>query len=118
MARTIELRPGESLTLPDGTVIRALHEPVQLRSPDGDGAAEALERAAAILGSQNNLAQALMVSKGAVSQWKEEARRVPAEHCPAIERLTAGAARCEDLRPDMNWEFLRAVPPTNTTDGA
>lgn len=118
MARTIELRPGESLTLPDGTVIRALHEPVQLRSPEGEGAAEAIERAAEILGSQKNLAEALMVSHAAVSNWKFEGRRVPAEHCPEIERLTAGAVRCEDLRPDMNWAHLRAATATNSTNGA
>ena len=32
---------------------------------------------------------------------------VPAEHCPAIERATKGAVRCEDIRPDVDWAVLR-----------
>lgn len=38
--------------------------------------------------------------------WKARGN-VPAEHCPAIERATAGAVRCEDLRPDVAWSVLR-----------
>lgn len=70
-----------------------------------------VEVAAEIAGSQSALAHALGVSKGAVSQWKEEGRQVPAEHCPAIERLTGGRVRCEQLRPDIDWLVLR-VPCT------
>ncbi|WP_390342332.1 transcriptional regulator [Variovorax boronicumulans] len=66
-----------------------------------------VERAARIVGSQTALAAALGVTKAAVGQWKEEGRRVPAEHCPSIERLTAGAVRCEELRPDVAWDVLR-----------
>lgn len=66
-----------------------------------------VERAAKIVGSQTALAGHLGVTKAAVGQWKEEGRRVPAEHCPSIERLTAGAVRCEDLRPDVAWDVLR-----------
>lgn len=39
-----------------------------------------------------------------VSNWKIR-RRVPAEYCPAIERETG--VRCERLRPDVDWAFLR-----------
>ncbi len=66
-----------------------------------------VDRAAKCLGSQNALASALGVNKTAVSQWKDKGRRVPAEHCPQIERLTGGAVRCEDLRPDVAWDVLR-----------
>lgn len=75
-----------------------------------------VDRAVEIVGTQVLLAAALGVSKSAVGQWKEEGRRVPAEHCPVIERLTAGAVRCEELRPDIEWSVLRnegrAVEPT------
>lgn len=72
--------------------------------------------ASSIVGSQVALALALGVSKGAVSQWKDDERRVPAEHCPAIERLTGGAVRCEDLRPDIDWAVLREQgAPTDST---
>jgi DNA-binding transcriptional regulator YdaS (Cro superfamily) len=66
-----------------------------------------IDRAADIIGSQVALAAALRVTKAAVCQWKDEKRRVPLEHCPAIERLTGGAVRCEDLRPDVEWAVLR-----------
>ena len=68
-----------------------------------------VDRAVEIVGTQVLLAAALGVSKSAVGQWKEEGRRVPAEHCPVIERLTAGAVRCEELRPDIEWSVLRTA---------
>ena len=66
-----------------------------------------IERAARVVGSQAALAIALKVTKAAVGQWKDAGRRVPAEHCPAIERLTGGQVRCEELRPDVAWGVLR-----------
>lgn len=66
-----------------------------------------VDRAARAVGSQTALAAALGVTKAAVGQWKDEGRRVPAEHCPSIERLTGGVVRCEDLRPDVAWDVLR-----------
>lgn len=68
-----------------------------------------VEIAADIAGSQNALAVALGVSKGAVSQWKEQGRQVPAEHCPLIEKITGGVVRCEHLRPDIEWSVLRSA---------
>lgn len=68
---------------------------------------DAVDKAAEILGSQKALAELCGVSKGAVSQWKDENRRVPAEYCPLIERATKGAVRCEELRPDVAWDVLR-----------
>ena len=76
-----------------------------------------IEKAAGILGSQSALAAALGVTKAAVWQWKDPARQVPAEHCPVIERITHGEVRCEELRPDVDWGYLRTPPldrPTAT----
>lgn len=42
-----------------------------------------------------------------VYQWANGSRQVPAERCPAIERLTEGAVRCETLRGDVDWAVLR-----------
>lgn len=74
---------------------------------------EALDKAVSIVGSMQSMADELGVTKGAVGQWKIDGRRIPAEHCPAIERLVAGQVRCENLRPDVDWGYLRAVssPP-------
>ena len=68
-----------------------------------------LDRAVKMVGPQALLASALGVTKSAIGQWKEEGRRVPAEHCPVIERLTAGAVRCEELRPDIEWSVQRTA---------
>ena len=63
--------------------------------------------AASIVGSQAALGRALGVTKSAVGQWKESGRKVPAEHCPTIERLTNGKVRCEDLNDEVDWSYLR-----------
>jgi len=60
-------------------------------------------------GSNRDLARAVGVSDVIVSQWKTGTRQVPAERCPVIERTTGGAVRCEDLRPDVDWAYLRAT---------
>jgi DNA-binding transcriptional regulator YdaS (Cro superfamily) len=70
---------------------------------------ESLDKAIAIIGSLKALANELKVTKGAIGQWKIPNRRVPAEHCPTIERLTNGQVRCENLRPDIEWSYLRAT---------
>lgn len=57
------------------------------------------------IGRKVSLALALKVSPQVISNWIR--RGVPAEHCPAIEKATAGAVRCEDLRPDVDWAYLR-----------
>jgi len=33
-----------------------------------------------------------------------------------IERESSGAVRCEDLRPDVDWAYLRATPSVPTYD--
>ena len=68
-----------------------------------------MKKAAEILGGQVAVARVCDVSPGMVSQWVSGHRGVAAEHCPAIERATSGAVRCEDLRPDVDWAYLRAT---------
>lgn len=53
------------------------------------------------------LAEAIDVSPQSVSFWREGERRVPADKCPLIERVTGGAVTCEELRPDVAWDVLR-----------
>ncbi len=59
--------------------------------------------------SQKQFAEAIGAHPVLVSQWASGTRRVPAERCPAIERATGGAVRCEDLRPDVDWAYLRGT---------
>ena len=61
-------------------------------------------------GSAVELARAIKVAPSLISQWKTGFRPIPAERCPAIERATNGAVRCEDLRPDVDWAYLRNTP--------
>ncbi|MGL4648741.1 MAG: transcriptional regulator [Caldilineaceae bacterium] len=67
---------------------------------------EHLERAIRLCGSQDALAGQLGVRQSVVAMWKHRGN-VPAEYCPLIERATAGAVRCEELRPDVAWQVLR-----------
>lgn len=60
-------------------------------------------------GRVNELAAALEIPAALLSQWKTGVRKVPAERCPAIEKATAGAVTCEELRPDVDWAYLRAT---------
>jgi DNA-binding transcriptional regulator YdaS (Cro superfamily) len=68
-----------------------------------------LQTAIRIHNGPTKLAQALGVSVQCVVNWVS--RGVPAERCPDIERATAGAVRCEDLRPDVAWHVLRNQYP-------
>lgn len=68
------------------------------------------------MGGAAKLAQALCVSRPTIHQWSKGIRRVPAERCLEIERVTQGAVRCEDLRPDVEWCVLRA-PSTSDKKG-
>lgn len=78
----------------------------------------ALSRAAEALGGQAALASALgFTDRRSVWPWFNTDRRVPAEHCPAIEGATRRKAAelndttvivtCEELRPDVAWGVLR-----------
>lgn len=71
----------------------------------------ALRKAAEIVGGQAALAIAIGIEdRRRVWPWFNTDRRLPAEHCPAIERATGGAVRCEELRPDVSWSYLRQTP--------
>lgn len=70
-----------------------------------------------VIGAVNRLAHDIGAHPVLVSQWKNGRRRVPAERCPAIEKATGGTVRCEDLRPDVDWAYLRATDCSVKADG-
>ena len=76
---------------------------------------EALERAIEKAGGISALAARIGVAASAPSMWKSRAR-IPAEHCPAIERETG--VTCEELRPDVAWSVLRTGIQDAATQGA
>lgn len=65
---------------------------------------KALDEAIAAAKGVGVLAGRIGVAPSAPSMWKKRGR-VPAEHCPAIERETGVV--CERLRPDVAWDVLR-----------
>ena len=68
---------------------------------------EALQRVIDIVGSQSQLAREIGVKQAHIYYWLTHAAVVPAEHCPAIERLVKRAVCCEDLNPRVDWWVLR-----------
>ena len=58
-------------------------------------------------GEMARLIRAMNIAQPIVSLWVSGKRRVPAERCPEIERITEGKVTCEELRPDVNWKVLR-----------
>nr|WP_150587114.1 helix-turn-helix domain-containing protein [Pandoraea communis] len=60
--------------------------------------------------SQSALARMLGVSPGLIYQWLSGLRPVAPEHCPAIERISDSAVRCEELNDRVDWAYLRANP--------
>ncbi len=66
----------------------------------------ALQKAISHLGSQSALAKRIECAPQVINNWLRR-NNVPAEHCPEIEKATAGEVRCEDLRPDVDWSYLR-----------
>ena len=63
-------------------------------------------------GQASALGRAIGVTPVLISQWANGHRPIPAERCPAIEKATSGEVTCEELRPDVDWAYLRG---TNTT---
>jgi DNA-binding transcriptional regulator YdaS (Cro superfamily) len=67
-----------------------------------------IQKAISILGGASALARFIGVTPQAACNYRD-GREVPAEFCPTIERATNGAVRCEDLRPDVDWTYLRGT---------
>ena len=78
-------------------------------------------------GGTTQLAKTLGIRQSAISNWRRRNTSVPPEHAITIERESGGAVRCEDLRPDVDWAYLRgtaispreaSATPTNTESAA
>ncbi len=65
---------------------------------------DAYDKAVKILDGKSAVARHFGLTPWAVSKWRD---RVPADRCPEIEKMTAGVVRCEELRPDIDWAYLR-----------
>ncbi len=70
---------------------------------------DAIKRAVELAGGAAKVAALFNISRISVYEWVHKGR-IPAERCPALERANDGQVRCEDMRPDVDWSFLRANP--------
>ena len=66
------------------------------------------------INNASELASAVGISNAYLSQIKSEKRQASASLCINIERETAGAVRCEELRPDVDWAYLRGTSKTKS----
>lgn len=83
---------------------------------------KALKQAVSAAGGQSALARAIggSVKQAHVWAWLNRNTKIPAEHCPAIERATG--VRCEHLREDLTWnrnddgDVIEYCVPVNPAD--
>ncbi|MCG2572427.1 helix-turn-helix domain-containing protein [Acinetobacter sp. ME22] len=72
---------------------------------------DALEKAIKIAGSKSALARSLGITPWALSKWNFN--KIPEDRCLSIEELTNEEVKAEQLRPDINWEFVRSTKNSN-----
>ena len=60
-------------------------------------------------GGPAKVSRACGVSVQAVCFWRDGLRTLPADQCITLEKLNHGRIRCEDLRPDVDWAYLRTI---------
>lgn len=64
------------------------------------------KRAIKAAGGAPAVARLFGISNMSVYGWIETGR-IPAERCPALERAGKSAVRCEEMRPEVDWAYLR-----------
>lgn len=70
-------------------------------------------------GGPSKVARQCGVSVQAVCFWRDGERALPAEHCITLEKMNNGLVRCEEMRPDVDWAYLRnASAAHDVVDGA
>jgi len=72
-----------------------------------DKTKQALRKAIALLGGRTAFASRMKTSPQRVDYWTSDNGQVTAEVCPTIERETERKVTCEQLRPDVDWAYLR-----------
>lgn len=68
---------------------------------------KALEKVCEIVGGQSSLASLLHIKPPTVNQWVKLVKKIPAERCPEIEKLVSSKVLSEELRPDVDWSYIR-----------
>lgn len=68
---------------------------------------DAFDRAIKIAGTPTALARGIGITPWALSKWNVE--KIPKKRCEQIEEFTNGQVKAEELRPDINWEYVRNI---------
>lgn len=79
---------------------------------------DAIDRAVQYFGSMSRMARALGLSSYTVIQQWKVSGRVPAEHCPKLERLLNGSVLCEELNGRVDWAYLRGTAAPDSPPAA
>lgn len=72
---------------------------------------DAFEKAIKIAGSKAALARGLGITPWALSKWNFD--KIPEDRCLSIEEITQKEVKAEQLRPDINWSFVRSTKNSN-----
>ncbi|MCA3188308.1 MULTISPECIES: helix-turn-helix domain-containing protein [unclassified Cupriavidus] len=64
------------------------------------------KRAIKAAGGAPAVARLFGINPVSVYDWINN-NRIPAERCPALERAGKSEVRCEEMRPDVDWGYLR-----------
>lgn len=75
----------------------------------------AIQKAIDLTGSATSLAKSLGVTVQAVCFWRDGKRLFPADLCIKLECVTSRVITCEELRPDVDWAYLRGTAKATTT---
>ncbi len=68
--------------------------------------------------ARNDFARRCGTSPGFLRNLVYDTRKTCGEKLAiAIERESAGAVRCETLRPDVDWSYLRGTAPVSVEEG-
>lgn len=72
----------------------------------------AIQKAIKGAGGPAKTARHCGVSVQAACFWRDGERTLPAEHAITLEKLNDGQVRCEQMLPDVDWEYLRGTAAT------
>lgn len=74
---------------------------------------EAFEKAINIAGSPTALARGIGITPWALSKWN--INKIPKERCEQIQEFTNNQVLAEQLRPDINWDYVRSLKNNQQT---
>ncbi|MGY6771858.1 YdaS family helix-turn-helix protein [Gallibacterium sp. ZY190522] len=69
---------------------------------------QGVQQSISICGSQAKLASHIGVSQNAISIWLNNGNKMDVKYIPRIIQATNGEVTARDLRPDVDWDTIKA----------